>query len=93
MGTVKARDQELADAVARERGRCLWCLDQILVELRADLDRKLLIETERHVIQVKVKLARAIVAKARRAIVSGARPAGVAQPVVEEEDLDRGEPA
>jgi hypothetical protein len=69
--------REIEEATVRERGRCLWVLDQIMVELKSELDRKLLIESERHVIEVKVKLARAIVAKARRGIVSGARPKGV----------------
>lgn len=75
---MKARDQEVREAVLQERGRCLWVLDQILVELKQELDRKLLIERERHVIGVKVKLARAIVAKARRGIVSGAKPKSAA---------------
>jgi hypothetical protein len=60
----------------RERGRCLWVLDQIVAELQVELARKLLIESERHVVGVKVKLARAIVLKAKRGIVSGAKPKG-----------------
>ena len=82
---MKARDQEVREAVLQERGRCLWCLDEIQRELQAQLSRKLLVESERHVIQVKVKLAGAIIAKARRAIVAGARPKGAPPPPPTEE--------
>lgn len=66
--------QALLEAVARERARCLWCLDQILVDLQRELDKKLLIESKRYVIEVRVKLARAIVLMARRGILTGVEP-------------------
>ncbi len=67
---------EVREATQRERARCLWVLDQIMAELRAGLRKKLLVESEIHVVKVKVQLAQAIVDKARRAIVSGAKPKG-----------------
>ena len=83
--TVRARDAEIREAVLAERGRCLWVLDSIMTELRVELERKLLIESERHLVQVKAKIAQAIIHKARRAIVAGAKPKN-APPVVPTEE-------
>ena len=62
------------EAVERERGRCLWILDQLIEEAEAGVRKKLLIEKERHATEVKLRLARVIVANAKRGIVSGLRP-------------------
>lgn len=71
---MRERDREIQLAVGAERARCLWCADQVLAELRAGLDKKVLVESEIHVIKVKVQIAEAIVAKLRRAIFTGAKP-------------------
>lgn len=75
---MRARDQEIDAAVKAERARCLWCLDSIMDEIREGLQQKLLVESQRHLIQTKVKIAQAIIQKARRAIFVGAKPASKA---------------
>lgn len=77
---MRARDLEIQKAVLNERGRCLWCCDQVLAELRAGLQTKILVESEIHVVKVKVKLAEAIIAKIRRAVVAGAKPRSTENP-------------
>lgn len=62
------------EAVARERARCLWLLDQIIEKLEFDVSQKILIESQRHATEVKLQLAKAIVLQAKRAITSGFRP-------------------
>ena len=62
------------EATLNERARCLWILDQIVEETRRAMAKKVLIESERHAITVKIQLALAIVAQAKRAIVSDLRP-------------------
>ena len=63
-------------AVKEERGRCLWCVDQVLNELRAKLSKKLMSEAQLHVARTKFQMAEAVGIELRRAIVSGARPSG-----------------
>lgn len=67
-------ERAASEAAVVERARCLWVLDRLIAELEADLQRKLLIEQQRHMIETKLKIARGIVAAAKRGIVSGARP-------------------
>lgn len=62
------------EATMIERARCLWVLEKLIADTEAGLQRRLLIESQRHAQEVKLKLAKAIVAQARRAIVSGIRP-------------------
>ena len=71
---MKARDEEIRKAVEQERARCLWCLDQLMKELRKDLDKKILEEHKIHLIKVKVQIAQAIVTKARRMIMAAVEP-------------------
>jgi hypothetical protein len=71
---MKARDLELEQAVARERARCLWCLDELMKEVRKSLDNKILEESKIHLIKVKVAIAQGVCDRARRMIVSGAKP-------------------
>lgn len=73
------------EATLNERARCLWCLDQIVEDARRKMAKKVLVEHERHAIAVKIQLAMAVVAQAKRAIVSGLRPP-------EEKDADRQDP-
>lgn len=69
-----AMERAVKEAVERERGRCLWVLDDLIVQLQADFDRKILIEQQRHMAETKLRLARSIVGLAKRGVVSGARP-------------------
>lgn len=61
-------------AVAEERGRVLWCVDQVLIELRAKLNTKLLSSVQLEAIRLKIRIADAVCMELRRAIVSGVRP-------------------
>ena len=63
-----------AFAVTEERGRVLWCIDQVLAELKAKVNTKLLSAVQLHAVELKFKIAEAVAAELRRAIVSGARP-------------------
>jgi hypothetical protein len=75
------------EATQRERARCLWILDQIAEQTADGVRKKLLIESERHVMQIKHALAKALISMARRGIISGAAPKIVktdAQRIVEE---------
>lgn len=65
-----------AEAAAIERGRCLWCVDQVIKDLKIKLRGKLLTEIELHAANMKIKIADAFCGELRRAIVSGIRPAG-----------------
>lgn len=62
------------EAVQGERGRVLWLLDQVEKEIEEEVQRKLLVESERHAIEVKLKIFRSLAARLRRGIVSGVRP-------------------
>lgn len=62
-------------AVTEERGRVLWCMEQVLKELKSKLDKKLLTEIQVHAVELKIKIAEAVYMELRRAIISGARPA------------------
>lgn len=63
-----------SEALHSERARCLWILDDLITQLQADFDRKILIEAQRHLAETKLKLARVIVDTAKRGIISGVRP-------------------
>jgi hypothetical protein len=71
---MKARDVDLEQAVVRERARCLWCLDELMKEVRSSLNTKVLEESKIHLIKVKVGIAQVVCDRARRMIVSGTKP-------------------
>ena len=62
------------EATTTERGRCLWCADEVIRSLQLKLRSKLLSEAQLHTAQTKFKIAEAVVRELRRAIVSGVRP-------------------
>lgn len=62
------------EATTNERGRALWCIDEVLRELKGKLSKKLLSTAQVHAAEVKFKIAEAVCMELRRAIVSGARP-------------------
>jgi len=63
------------EAAAGERKRVLWLLDGLMAKLEHDKEKKLLIEQQRHLVEVKLKIASAIVGELRLGITSGVRPA------------------
>lgn len=71
---TEAMTRAATEAVQRERARCLYCLDKLIRELEKQLDQKILMEQQRHLSQVKLKIGKNIVMQAKRAIMSGMRP-------------------
>lgn len=63
-----------AHATGVERGRALWCLDQIMDDLKADLEKKILVESDRHFIEVKISIFRMLAKLAKIKIISGDSP-------------------
>lgn len=72
---LAAANQAAIEATANERGRCLWCLGQVMSELQTKLNAKLLSSVELEAAKMKLKIANAVCMELRRAIVSGVRPA------------------
>lgn len=74
---IETAKRAATEAATNERGRCLWCVDQVIKELKVKLDAKLLASTmEVESRKLKLKIAEAVCVELRRAIVSGARPPG-----------------
>ena len=77
MSLQKKLEAFAAEAVLQERARCLWCIDQIVQELGAQLKTKILVsEAQRQGMAVKYNIARALAVQARAAIASGVGPGG-----------------
>ena len=66
--------QEIIEAIGKERSRCVWILDEVLRQLEQQLAKKLLIESERHLIETKLKIARSIVHHAKTGMALGFVP-------------------
>ena len=64
------------EAMMRERGRVLWCIDQLLRELHGRMRQKLLSQAQLHALNVKWKIVAAFRLQLRRAIISGLSPEG-----------------
>lgn len=73
---IAVAEKAAAEAVMNERCRCLWCIDQVLIELRKKLDQKLLSTIQLEAAKMKYRIAEAVAVELRRAIVSGVRPSG-----------------
>ncbi len=58
----------------RERGRCLWLLDDMIVQTEQGLAKKLLIEQDRQIATVKLTIAKSLALRLKRQIVSGRAP-------------------
>jgi len=71
-----AATQAAIEATTNERARCLWCADQVVIEVRKKLEGKVLTSIQFQASQLKLKIADAVVRQLRRAIVSGVRPQG-----------------
>jgi len=61
-------NNKLKEAAVKERLRCIKCLDQVITDLEEDVKEAELVEKQRHIAQVKVNLAKAIVAFAKQKI-------------------------
>lgn len=62
------------EAAMRERGRCLWLLDDMIVQTEQGLAKKLLIEADRQIATVKLQIAQSLAHRLKRQIVSGRAP-------------------
>jgi hypothetical protein len=62
------------ESTTNERARCLWCIDQVIAELRTKLQGKLLSTVQIEAAKMKLRIAEAVCMELRRAIVSGVRP-------------------
>ena len=70
----KAAEAAAVEATLIERHRCCWVLDQILHVTRSQLDNKLLSVTQEHLVKLRAQLLTSLVASAKAAILTGARP-------------------
>lgn len=68
------------EAALNERARCLWCLDEIIRELKIGASKKLMSTIELEAAKMKVRIAEGVATAARRAIVSGVRPSPASPP-------------
>lgn len=63
------------EAAARERARCLWCLEQVLENTKQKARSKLRSASEEVLVELRIKLAEALCGTAKALIISGIRPA------------------
>lgn len=71
MTMKKKLDDAYRRGVAHERGRVLWLMDDERNALRTALEKTILVEAQRHVMQTKIKLAVVIFQQLQHRIVSG----------------------
>lgn len=67
-------DNAYKQGVTTERARVLWLMDEERKWLRQQLQKVLLIEEQRHAMQVKVKIATSIYEQLKLRIVAGHEP-------------------
>lgn len=67
--TIAARE-----AMLNERGRCLWCIDEVIRELKQKLAARVLTPIQLQSATMKLKIAEGAGMSIRRAIASGVRP-------------------
>lgn len=61
------------EATAREAGRILWILEESEKEIRHELSRKLLVESERHAIETKLAIFLGLCRQIKMRIASNVR--------------------
>lgn len=76
MSLEKKIEARLEQAKQNERARCLWVLDEIQKEMEAGVANRLATPKELHVMKTKLRIAIAIVQKAKRGILTGVEPGG-----------------
>lgn len=57
-----------------ERGRVLWLMEKMRNDLREQLEKKILIESSRHVVQTKIKMVTSLFLQLQHLIVSNKQP-------------------
>lgn len=62
------------EAMLQERARMLWVMDTISEKLAQDVGKKLMIEHERHLAQVKLQIAKAVIQSLKISMLAGHRP-------------------
>ena len=71
-------NKKLDDAFMRgkieECARVLWIMDDERIQLRQGLEKVILVEAQRHAMQVKIQLAIAIFEKLKMRMMSGDKP-------------------
>ncbi len=72
----------------RERGRCLWLIEEIVRKTEQGLRDKVMIEKERHLSQVKLDIMKALAHRLRNQIVQGTAPS---DPDFEDDYMECGE--
>ena len=91
--SMKAKlDQAHAMGVLNERARILWIMDDMRTDLRQGLEKVILVEAQRHAMQVKVKLAISIFETLKMRMMSGDKPPGGGRPTKENGDGQEEEP-
>ncbi len=62
------------EAAMRERGRCLWLVEEMVKKTEQGLVDKVMIEIERYTAQVKLDIMKAFAHRLRNLIVAGKAP-------------------
>jgi hypothetical protein len=70
----QAATKAAQEAAMRERGRCLWLLDDMIVQTEQGLAKKLLIERDRQIAQVKLDIAKSLAHRLKRQVIAGRAP-------------------
>ncbi len=71
----KLADMELRGKIT-ECARVLWIMDDERIQLRKGLEKVILVEAQRHAMQVKVRMAISIFEKLKMRIMAGDKPPG-----------------
>lgn len=74
MSMLKKHQESMRQGVILERDRCMRILFEIAEDLRKDLNKKLMSAGEKHLAEVRWKIAQAIVAVAQIKVMSGEDP-------------------
>jgi len=93
----KALAEEHLKGKIEECARVLWIMDDERIQLRKGLEKVILVEAQRHAMQVKVRMAISIFEKLKLRIMAGDKPPGGGRPTKEktngqttDEPLDEG---
>lgn len=70
----RAASKGAQEAAMRERARCLWILDHMVTETERNLAKKVLIERERQIAQVKLEIMKSLASRLKMKILTGAAP-------------------
>ncbi len=80
----KKLDDAYHRGVTKERARVLWLMDDERAWLRKKLDGVILVESQRHAMQVKVQIATSIYEQLKMRIIAGHEaPGGKGEPPTE----------